>query len=309
MIRRLGSFTLALVVCMLLACGGTDSPSGNSNNPPPDPDPQKPRIAIVVLENSDYTNVIGNPAMPWLNQLAQANALATNYYANTHPSIGNYFMMTTGQIVTNDSGADIVVSVDNLVRQFAKDGKTWRDYADALPSQGYLEGNAGTYLKRHNPFAYFSDVVNSSAEASNVVPFPQFAADLSSGSLPDFLFIVPDAVHDAHSCPDTQPDCTIDDRLAIADTWLRDNVGPILSSPAFSNGLLVVTFDEASDLDSTHGGGRIATVVAGSAARKSHESDDFYQHENLLSLIGDVLDLSSVPGAGQGTDPVADMRQ
>jgi hypothetical protein len=309
MIRRLGSCTLTLVVCMLLACGGSDSPPGNSNNPPPGPGPQKPRIAVVVLENTDYANVIGNPAMPWLNQLAQANALATNYYANTHPSIGNYFMMTTGQLVTNDDSADIVVSVDNIVRQFAKDGKTWRAYADALPSPGYLGGNTGTYLKRHNPFAYFSDVVNSSAQAANIVPFPQLESDLSSGSLPDFLFIVPDAVHDAHSCPDSQPDCTLDERLALADTWLRENVAPLLSSPTFSNGLLVVTFDEASNLDSTHGGGRIVTVVAGSAARKVHESDEFYQHENLLSLIGDLLNLSSVPGAGQGANPMTDVRQ
>jgi phosphatidylinositol-3-phosphatase len=309
MIRRLGSCTLTLVVCMLLACGGSDSPPVNSNNPPPGPGPQKPRIAVVVLENTDYANVIGNPAMPWLNQLAQANALATNYYANTHPSIGNYFMMTTGQLVTNDDSADIVVSVDNIVRQFAKDGKTWRAYADALPSPGYLGGNTGTYLKRHNPFAYFSDVVNSSAQAANIVPFPQLESDLSSGSLPDFLFIVPDAVHDAHSCPDSQPDCTLDERLALADTWLRENVAPLLSSPTFSNGLLVVTFDEASNLDSTHGGGRIVTVVAGSAARKVLESDEFYQHENLLSLIGDLLNLSSVPGAGQGANPMTDVRQ
>jgi phosphatidylinositol-3-phosphatase len=309
MIRRLGSCTLTLVVCMLLACGGSDSPPGNSNNPPPGPGPQKPRIAVVVLENTDYANVIGNPAMPWLNQLAQANALATNYYANTHPSIGNYFMMTTGQLVTNDDSADIVVSVDNIVRQFAKDGKTWRAYADALPSPGYLGGNTGTYLKRHNPFAYFSDVVNSSAQAANIVPFPQLESDLSSGSLPDFLFIVPDAVHDAHSCPDSEPDCTLDERLALADTWLRENVAPLLSSPTFSNGLLVVTFDEASNLDSTHGGGRIVTVVAGSAARKVLESDEFYQHENLLSLIGDLLNLSSVPGAGQGANPMTDVRQ
>lgn len=309
MVRRLTSFTWAFVTCMLLACGGSDSPSGNSNNPPPGPTPQKPRIAIVVLENTDYANVIGNPAMPWLNQLAQANALATNYYANTHPSIGNYFMMTTGQLVTNDDSADIVVSVDNLVRQFAKDGKTWRVYADALPSQGYLGGDAGTYLKRHNPFAYFSDVVESSARSANIVPFPQFSSDLSSGSLPDFIFIVPDAVHDAHSCRDTQPNCTIDDRLAVADTWLRENVGPLLGSPAFSNGVLVVTFDEASDRDSSHGGGRIVTVVAGSAAFKGHESHELYQHENLLSLIGDVLNLSSVPGAGQGADPMTNMRQ
>ncbi len=55
-----------------------------------------------MLENADYNEVIGAGSMPYLNSLAQKYALATNYYANTHPSIGNYFMLTTGQILTND---------------------------------------------------------------------------------------------------------------------------------------------------------------------------------------------------------------
>ena len=51
-----------------------------------------------MLENASYSDVIGAASMPYLNSLAQKYALATNYYANTHPSIGNYFMLTTGQI-------------------------------------------------------------------------------------------------------------------------------------------------------------------------------------------------------------------
>lgn len=247
--------------------------------------------------------------MPWLNQLAQSNAFATNYFANTHPSIGNYFMMTTGQTVTNDDSFDFVVSADNLVRQFAKDNKQWRVYADALPSQGYLGDNTGTYLKRHNPFAYFSDVVSNTAQAANIVPFQQLSADMSAGTLPDYIFIVPDMIHDAHSCPSNQPNCTINDRLATADAWLQANVAPLLSSSSFSNGILVVTFDEASDLDSSHGGGKVATVLAGKGVRTSFQSTDFYQHENLLSLVGKVLNLSAVPGAGQGADPMTSMRQ
>jgi len=42
--------------------------------------------------------VIGKPSMPYLNSLANTYGLATQYYANTHPSNGNYFMLTTGQI-------------------------------------------------------------------------------------------------------------------------------------------------------------------------------------------------------------------
>lgn len=48
--------------------------------------------------------------------LANQYSPATQYYADTHPSIGNDFMLTTGQILTNDdtqTPASFPVSVDN----------------------------------------------------------------------------------------------------------------------------------------------------------------------------------------------------
>jgi acid phosphatase len=56
--------------------------------------------------------------MPYLNGLAQKYSLLTQYYANTHPSIGNYFMMTTGQIITNSDGYTGTVTANNIVRSF-----------------------------------------------------------------------------------------------------------------------------------------------------------------------------------------------
>jgi hypothetical protein len=59
-------------------------------------------IVVVIEENHNYNQVIGNASMPYFNSLANNYGVATQYYANTHPSIGNYFMLTTGQILTND---------------------------------------------------------------------------------------------------------------------------------------------------------------------------------------------------------------
>src|SRR2546422_1253198 len=53
------------------------------------PPPRFGHVFILVEENHDYADVIGNPAMPYLNRLAKEYGLATQYYANTHPSIGN----------------------------------------------------------------------------------------------------------------------------------------------------------------------------------------------------------------------------
>src|SRR5213075_2905071 len=90
-------------------------------------------VFIVLEENTNYTSVIGSSSMPYLNGLAQQYGLATQYYANTHPSIGNYFMMTVGKIITNDDSYSGVVSDDNIIRRLIAAGKTWKSYAEDLP--------------------------------------------------------------------------------------------------------------------------------------------------------------------------------
>src|SRR5512143_1347007 len=119
---------VALILALfVLACGGSTSVSGAVGGPPSGGSmPQFSHVVVVVEENAGYQDVIGSSAMPYLNSLAGKYGLATNYYANTHPSIGNYFMMTTGTVVTNDDSFTGMVSDDNLVRQFQKDGKSWR---------------------------------------------------------------------------------------------------------------------------------------------------------------------------------------
>src|SRR6266481_4195021 len=110
--------------------------------------PVSSHVYVVFEENSNYSDIIGNGNMPYLNSLASQYGLATNYYANTHPSIGNYFMMTTGQIITNNDGyvpPTGGLNVDNVVRQLLLAGKTWKAYAESLPSVGYLGGDSGSY--------------------------------------------------------------------------------------------------------------------------------------------------------------------
>jgi phosphatidylinositol-3-phosphatase len=99
--------------------------------------------------------------MPYLNSLATQYRLATRYFANTHPSIGNYFMLTTGQIVTNDDSFTGTVDVDNIVRELLASGKTWKSYAES-------RNDPILYAKWHDPLSYFSDVVNSSTQMQNL---------------------------------------------------------------------------------------------------------------------------------------------
>jgi len=247
-------------------------------------------VFIVVEENSNYAAVIGSASMPYLNGLIHQYGLATQYYANTHPSIGNYFMLTTGEILTNDDGKvpqSFPVSTDNVVRELVAAGKTWKDYAEDLPSVGYTGGNSGNYAVRHNPLAYMTDVQNSSTQKQNLVPFTQFPQDLVNGNLPNYSFIVPNLCNDAHDCG-----------LNVADTWLHTNIDPLITSQEFQNdGLLVIVFDEAAS-DNTHGGGRIvAVLISPSSSKAAYQSITLYQHQSVLRLMLEGLGVKMLPGA------------
>lgn len=268
------------------------------------PKAQTRHIVMVVEENQSYSTVVRNSAWRNLNHLIANGALATHYYANTHPSIGNYLMLTTGQLLTNDDSSTKVWSVDNLARRMLAAHIPFRVYAEGI-SQGYVGGDTGAYLIRHNPFALLSDVGGNPAVARQVIwPFSQFATDLASGTLPEFSFIVPDIYDDAHNGTPAQ-----------ADLWLQTNVVLLLSNtPAFASGgdgLLVVGFDEAAVSDTTYGGGHVACVFWGPVAKAGYtqSSSTVYQHQSMLRTLMNELGLPNPPGAAATAPAMSEFLQ
>jgi acid phosphatase len=282
----LGWFLICGAAALQLACGGKSN-TITVQTPIPSGQPTFSHVVLLVEENHSYSQVIGNASMPYLNGLAAKYGLATQYFANAHPSIPNYFVLTTGLPETFDDNFSGTVSDDNVVRVLVNAGKTWKAYVESIPSPGYLGTNAGVYLRRHDPFSYLSDVQNSSAQAANLVPFTQFATDLANDALPQFSFITPNAMDDAHN-----------GTLAQADAWLQTNIEPLIGNSAFqSSGLLIITFDEAAQSDINHGGGQVATIIISSAAKQGFQSKTFYQHQSLLRLVLAASGADSFPGA------------
>lgn len=268
--------------------------------------PHVGHVFLLVEENHSLSSVIGNPAMPFLNSLSSQNGLATQYFANTHPSIGNYFMLTTGQIISNDDSFTGTVSQDNVIRQLLLAGKTWKSYAESLPSIGWTGGDVSPYLKRHNPFSYFSDVVGTS-QAPNLVPFTQFATDLATDQLPHYSYIVPNAQNDAHDCPAGMSTCSDDQKLRAADDWLRINISPLLNSALFQqDGLLIILFEESFFTDTANGGGQVPMLVISSKVKAGFRSVTFYQHQSTLRLTLEMLDVRSFPGASAAASEMVD---
>src|SRR5712691_5524578 len=242
-------------------------------------------VFVVTEENTDYVDVTSS-SMPYLTVLAAQYGLATQYYANTHPSIGNYFELATGQVLTNDDGSSTIENVPNIVRSLVAAGKTWKSYAESIPRACYLGGDTGNYARKHNVFALLSDVANDpSGQACNIVPFTQFGTDLANGTLPTFSNIVPNLCNDAHDCS-----------LGTADSWLQTNIGPLLASPVFQqDGLLIVVFDESGG-DNTLGGGRVFWTAISPKSKRGYQSTTTYLHQSTLRLILKGLGVTVYPG-------------
>src|SRR5438552_461705 len=261
--------------------------------------PASKHVVMVLEENHSYSSMIGSSSMPYLNSLANKYTLATKYYANTHPSIGNYFMLTTGQIITNNDGYTGTVTADNIVRRIMTAGKTWKSYAENLPSTGYTGGDVYPYCKHHNPFAYFSDVVNSSNQRQHLVSFNQFMTDRTNDQLPDYSFVIPNKCNDAHDCS-----------LTTADNWLKANIAPLLSTASFQSGgdgILMIVVDESSSSDTAHGGGHVVMVIVGPKVKRGFRSTVFYQHQSALRTALKAMGIGTYPGASATVSSFTDV--
>ena len=308
---------LAPLLCLLIltSCGGRNTAgplSSSLNQPASQPDatasstpatiPESLHIVMVMEENLGYSSVVDNTSeWPNLNRLIRAGALPTKYYADTHPSIGNYFMLTTGQLLTNNDNSTTIYNVDNIARRMIAHGIYFKVYAEGV-GRGYRGNNTGSYLLRHNPFAMLEDTAGTSAEAYQYIwPFSQFAIDAANGLLPAFSFVIPDIYDDAHNGTPQQ-----------ADAWLQSQVvAPISVRPAFKpggNGLLVVAFDEASTSDTAYGGGHIPCVLWGPIVKPGYRqtSGNVYQHQSLLRTLFEAMNLPNPPAASANAPPMAE---
>jgi len=268
----------------------TAEPSTTASQPQTSP-PAFSNVFLILEENHGFKDVVGNTdEMPYLNGLIRKHAVATQYFANAHPSLPNYLWLTTGSgdgVTSNICG--ITVTSDNMVRAMVESGVSWKAYEESLPSRGYLSCSSGQYVERHDPFAYLGDVQNNSAQLRKIVPFSEFATDLANGTLPRFSFITPNLQHDAH-----------DGSLSQADAWLKNNFQKLLESPMFQSGgsgLLIITFDEGTEDDNSHGGGRIPWIAIGPRVKPGFQSATFHQHQSTLRLILSGLGVSNLPGA------------
>jgi phosphatidylinositol-3-phosphatase len=276
--------------------------------------PSSKHIYVVALENKSYERLVGSSNMPYLNGLIKKGTLATQFYANRHNSITDYFLLTSGVVPTTNNTTTSTYDVNNLVRRMMTLGLTYKVYAQSLPYTGYAGVSSGAYLKRHTALPYYTDMGNSTNEMKKLVSTDHLTSDTQNQSLPNFGFITPDRYHDLHDCPDGEAACE-----KMADGFLKSYVEPLLATPAFQpggDGLLIIWSDEA-DLDgdgddrcsatvSTGCGGRVVVAMVGPKVKVGFKSTATYHHEHLLKTILMAMgETSNFPGLSSKVNPMS----
>lgn len=297
--RQIGRASAVAALALTLAsCGSATRAGPVQTTPSPRAKFAQGRpahIAVVVLENAEYSDVIGSRAAPFINGLARSYGLATQMYAISHPSLPNYLALSGGSTFGISSDCtDCSAPGSGLAGQLSSHGISWKAYMEDLPHPCFTGNAAGDYAKKHDPFVYYRELVRKPADCKRVVPLDQLAADERAHALPDFIWITPNLCHDMHDCS-----------LSTADRFLKQLVPPLLSRLGHF-GLLFLTWDEGTTDDGCcrlASGGHIATIVAGPGARHHSRFTKQVDHYSLLQTIEDLFGVSRLRGAACACTP------
>jgi hypothetical protein len=227
-------------------------------------------VIWIVFENERYSQIIGSSSAPYINKVANQCGLATNFFAETHPSLPNYIAMTSGatQGISDDRGPSnhplIVPSIFSLL------GANWRALQESMPSN-CDHSDSGSYVVSHNPATYYPNIRAQCAKQ-----------DVPLGPTPDisarFTFITPNACNDMHDCS-----------VGTGDSWLSTLLPKILASRQYRSGstAVFITWDE----DDYNSNQRIAMIVVAPSTPVGTRSTARFDHYALLRTTEEMLGL------------------
>jgi acid phosphatase len=255
-----------------------------------------PHVMVVMMENKNFSEVIGKSDQPFTNSLADHYGLATQSYAFGHPSLPNYLTIISGsnQGVTddNDPSSHSFPGVKTIADQLSAAGFTARAYAEDLP--GNPATSSGEYAVRHVPWEYFPGTAITLKDASTMV------ADLNGASPPDFVWYTPNLINDEH-------DGTVQDGDAFLSSFI-----PKVQGTAWyrQGGQVIIEWDESdNDNSGINGGdgGHIPTIVVSAVNADSPIQDSArVDTAGILRSIEDRYGLAHLANAANSANGTID---
>ena len=224
--------------------------------------PTYDHIVIVVEENKDYEEVIGNASAPYINTVLKAEgANFTRMYGEEHYSQGNYFWLFSGSdqsVGFHDQVPTTLFTTPNLGEQLIAKCKPTKPYTQCLSFKGYAESlpsigstvdavqkencnqDCTIYGRKHVPWISFANVPDgTTVETSSNLRFEDFPKDFSK--LPTVAFVIPNLENDMHNGN------VVSEMVRRGDDWLRAHIDPYYQWAKTHNSLLILTFDENND--------------------------------------------------------------
>jgi phosphatidylinositol-3-phosphatase len=295
-VMRICSPLVALLVLLggvALGCGSAASPGrplALPRSPAQVASSSVSHFVLVVLENREFDEVIGNSSAPYINALAHRGVLASDYYAVAHPSLPNYIALLAGDPLGVESDCtSCQAHGTTLIDQLERAHVGWRAYMESMPRACYSGAGAGGYAKKHDPFMYFSQIASNAGRCARVVPFGALGGDLGGGRLPAFAWITPNLCDDGHDCA-----------IASVDRFLRGLV-PYLLRGLGPHGVLALVWDEGNADSGCCGnahGGRVPLILLGPTVRAGRRLTTPATHYSLLALIEDSVGVARLRRAG-----------
>ncbi len=274
--------------------------------------PNFQHVFVIMMENTGFDSLIGNPNAPFINSAAATHGLATKYFGVTHPSQPNYIAATSGSTNGVADDNDTTIDVSNIVDQLETHGKTWKAYMQSLSlcngnKLAHACGNQ-LYERKHNPFVSYQDVQSNPARMANVVDLSQFNIDLANNTVPDYSWISPDQCNDMHGRGTSDPNdlcgfAHVQALIATGDAFLQSTVNQIMNSQVWQNGnsTIFIAWDESDftgsgpfgfgdtsgccDSVPGNGGGHVVTLVISNSVTSARTSDLASNHYSLLTTI------------------------
>ncbi len=244
------------------------------------------RAIIVIFENTNYAAAMNQP---FFKQLADQGANFTQFMALAHPSQGNYIALTSGALNGVHNDANHNVDSRNIVDLLEAKNITWKVYAESYPGNCFTGSSSGTYVRKHNPFISYVDIQNDPVRCAKIVNADEFDRDAAAGTLPEYVFYVPDLKNDAH-----------DTGVAYGDNWYKRKFGPYVSNAGFMNNtILISTFDESGVSLKN----QIYTSIVGPAVL-AKSVDDLLTIPSILKLIEENWGLDDLGSGDASAAPI-----
>jgi hypothetical protein len=286
--RMVRAFASGAAVALVVAVSGLVGPTVAQA--------QSSRLAVIVMENQPYTNIVGNANAPYINSLIGSGKLFSNYLSLKAGSLPDYLAMTSGLLTTvSPPSPNVFQAID------ASGGAvTWKSLQESMggscgkQSGAKVPGTTATlYSRIHDPAYQYRG--NTTCSTNDV---PLTSTTFNPAALPNFSYIIPNQCDDMHTLPAGGAPCpafygsnaAASSVVAMGDSWLQAVVPSLLAQPDVT---VLLTWDEGNSTTK-----HVVALEVGAGITSGSTDSTRYNHYSLEAGLYTKFSLGPAPNNG-----------